>query len=248
MAQWFPLGLRTVRGIACRMPLHPVSDYIDVLHTPFPRLFEGVGEVWDVLPRIGPFLKEWLEPSVEGDLHGEVHLEGPVFIGPGVRILHGATILGPVYIGAGSFIGPGCYLRPNTIIGENCIIGNSCELKNCIIGDSAEIPHWNYVGDSIVGHKAHLGAGVILSNWRHDHGGIPVLDERAEGGRILTGLAKFGAVIGDYADLGCHAVLNPGSLIGRRSVIYGGVVWRGVLPADRIVKLRQELDIAERRQ
>ncbi len=230
------------------MPLHPVSDYLDVIHTPFPRLFEGIGEVWEALPRIGPFLKEWLEPSVEGDIRGDIHIEGPVFIGPGAQIMHGAVLLGPVYIGAGTFVGPGCYLRPNTIVGENVIIGNACELKNCIVADSAEIPHWNYVGDSLIGHKAHLGAGVILSNWRHDHGSIPVLDGRAEGGKIRTGLPKFGAVIGDFADLGCHAVLNPGSLIGRRSVVYGGVVWRGgALPADRIVKLRQDVEITERR-
>ena len=83
------------------MPLHPVSDYLDVIHTPFPRLFEGIGEVWEALPRIGPFLKEWLEPSVEGDIRGDIHIEGPVFIGPGAQIMHGAVLLGPVYIGAG---------------------------------------------------------------------------------------------------------------------------------------------------
>jgi NDP-sugar pyrophosphorylase family protein len=184
---------------------------------------------------------------VEGDICGQVHIEGPVFIGPGVQIMPGAVIMGPVHIGAGSFVGPGCYVRANTIIGENVIIGNSCELKNCIVADSAQIPHWNYVGDSVIGHQAHLGAGVILSNWRHDHGSIPVLDARTAGGKLATGLAKFGAIIGDHADLGAHVVLNPGSLIGRRSVLYGGVVWRGVLPADQIVKLRQEWDVVERR-
>ena len=229
------------------MPLHPVSDYLDPALTPFPELFDGVGEVWEVLPRIAPFLAERLDPGVEGDLFGEVHIEGRVSIGQGARIMHGAVIIGPVFIGEGAFIGPGAYIRPNTIIGKNAIIGNSCELKNCIVGDRAEAPHWNYIGDSLVGAKAHLGAGVILSNWRHDHGAIPVLDDRAPGGRIETGLAKFGAVVGDGADIGCHAVLNPGSLIGPRSVIYGGVVWRGTLPAGRIVKLRQQLDITDRR-
>lgn len=230
------------------MPLHPVEDYLDLAHAPFPHLFAGLSEAWEVLPRIAPFLREWLEPSVEGDLRGDVHIEGPVFIGPGVRIMHGAVILGPVYLGEGTMVGPGCYVRQNTIVGKNCILGNSCELKNCVVFDNAELPHWNYVGDSVVGHRAHLGAGVILSNWRHDHGPIPVLDDRVEGGKILTGLPKFGAVIGDHADIGAHAVLNPGTLIGRRSVVYGGVVWRGgALPANRIVKLRQELEIAERR-
>lgn len=230
------------------MPLHPVADYLDLAHTPFPELFAGIGEVWEVLPRIEPFLKEWLEPSIEGDIQGEVHIKGPVFVGPGVRIMHGAVILGPVYLGAGTMVGPGCYVRSNTIVGKNCILGNSCELKNCVIFDNAELPHWNYVGDSVVGHRAHLGAGVILSNWRHDHGSIPILDDRVEGGKIQTGLPKFGAVVGDHTDLGAHSVMNPGTLIGRRSVVYGGVVWRGgALPADRIVKLRQEMEITERR-
>lgn len=229
------------------MPLHPVADYLDLNHTPFPRLFEGIQEVWEVLPRIGPFLKEWLEPSVEGDLDGDIHIQGPVFVGPGVRIMHGAVLLGPVYLGAGTMVGPGCYVRPNTIVGRNCILGNSCELKNCVVFDNSELPHWNYVGDSVVGYRAHLGAGVVLSNWRHDHGSIPVLDSRAEGGKIHTGLAKFGAIIGDHADLGTHSVMNPGTLIGRRSVVYGGVVWRGgALPADSIVKLRQQLEITPR--
>lgn len=230
------------------MPLYPVEEYLDPALTPFPSLFEGIGEIWEALPRIGPLLAERLEPGVEGDIHGHAHIEGRVSIGPGVRIMHGAVILGPVFIGEGTFIGPGCYIRPNTIIGKNAIIGNSCELKNCIVGDRVEAPHWNYIGDSIVGARAHLGAGVILSNWRHDHAGISVTDPRAPGGRVDTGLPKFGAVVGEGADIGCHAVLNPGSMIGRRSVIYGGVVWRGALPAGRIVKLRQEQEITARRE
>lgn len=229
-------------------PLHPVSAYLDTARLPFPELFEGVGEVWEVLPKIEPFLRERLDPGVEGDLIGSVHIEGPVCIEEGVRVMHGAVLIGPLFIGAGTFIGPGCYLRPNTIIGRNAIIGNSCELKNCVVGDRVEAPHWNYIGDSVVGHRAHLGAGVVLSNWRHDHGGISVLDERAPGGRIDTGLPKFGAVVGDHVDIGCHAVLNPGSLIGPRSVLYGGTVWRGVLPADRVVKLRQTQEVVERRR
>jgi bifunctional N-acetylglucosamine-1-phosphate-uridyltransferase/glucosamine-1-phosphate-acetyltransferase GlmU-like protein len=114
-----------------------------------------------------------------------------------------------------------------------------------VVFDKVEAPHWNYVGDSVLGYKAHLGAGAILCNWRHDGGSIPVHDPVA--GRIETGLAKFGAVIGDFADIGARAVLNPGSLIGRRSVLYPGTVWRGTLGADRIVKLRQEQEIVERK-
>ena len=144
------------------------------------------------------------------------------------------------------FIGPGCYIRENVIMGDKVIAGNSCEFKNCVVFDNVEAPHWNYVGDSILGFKCHLGAGVILSNWRHDGGPIPVHDPVA--GRIETGLPKFGAIVGDYTDLGARVVLNPGSLIGPRSILYPGVVWRGTLPAGRIVKLRQEQEIVERRE
>lgn len=230
------------------MPLHPASAYLDLTKTQCPELFAGDGEVWEVLPKIAPFLADRLTSQNDGEFRGnarETVWIGPqVRIGRGTLIYPGVTIMGPAWIGDGCVLAPGCYIRENVIMADNVTAGNSCEFKNCVVFEKAEVPHWNYVGDSIVGYKAHLGAGVILSNWRHDHGAIPVLDPVA--GRIETGLAKFGAVVGDEADLGAHAVLNPGSLIGRRSVLYPGVVWRGVLPADRIVKFRQSLEIVER--
>jgi UDP-N-acetylglucosamine diphosphorylase / glucose-1-phosphate thymidylyltransferase / UDP-N-acetylgalactosamine diphosphorylase / glucosamine-1-phosphate N-acetyltransferase / galactosamine-1-phosphate N-acetyltransferase len=231
------------------MPLHPVSDYLDLRSTQAAGLFDGVGEVWEALPRIGPWLAEHLQPGIHTTLRPGT--QSHIFIGENVRIgrgtvIHpGAVILGPAWIGEDCVIAPGCYIRENVILGNRVVAGNACEFKNCIVFDRAEVPHWNYVGDSILGRYAHLGAGVILSNWRHDHGAIPVLDPVA--GRIETGLPKFGAIIGDDADLGAHAVLNPGSLIGRRSILYPGTVWRGTLPADRIVKLRQSQDIVERK-
>lgn len=231
------------------MPLHPVSDYLDLTKTQAAGMFEGVEEVWEAIPRIAPWLAANLRPENAGTVRAGA--EGLVFIGPEVRIgrgtlIHpGAVILGPAWIGENCVIAPGCYIRENVILGDHVVAGNSCEFKNCVVFDRAEVPHWNYVGDSILGYKSHLGAGVILSNWRHDHGAIPVLDPVA--GRIETGLAKFGAIIGDHADLGAHAVLNPGSLIGRGSVVYPGVVWRGTLPAGRIVKLRQSVEIVEKR-
>ncbi len=232
------------------MPLHPVSSYLDLTKTQAAELFEGGGEVWDVLPRIGPWLKENLRPGNEGTFRGnarETSWIGPdVRIGAGTVIFPGVTILGPAWIGENCFIAPGCYIRENVILGNGVIAGNSCEFKNCVVFDKVEAPHWNYVGDSILGYKSHLGAGVVLSNWRHDAGPIPVLDP--ERGRIETGLPKFGAIIGDQADLGARVVLNPGSLIGRRSVLYPGVVWRGTLGAGKIVKLRQAHEIVDRRE
>lgn len=227
------------------MPLFPASDYIDLTKTRAAELFAGDNEAWSAIPLIGSWLAEVLQPGNEGTVQGQPYIGERVRIGRGTRIAPGAVILGPAWIGEDCFIGPGCYVRENVVLGDGVIAGNTSEFKNCIVCDRAEIPHWNYVGDSILGYKAHLGAGAILCNWRHDGGSIPVID--LDGRRVETGLPKFGAVIGDFADIGARAVLNPGSLIGRRSVLYPGTVWRGTLPADRIVKLRQEQEIVERK-
>jgi NDP-sugar pyrophosphorylase family protein len=123
-------------------------------------------------------------------------------------------------------------------------MGNSCEFKNSIIFDEAQVPHFNYVGDSILGFKAHLGAGVILSNVKLDHTEIAVA---ATDGNIATGLTKFGAIVGDRTEIGCNAVINPGSILGRDCLVYPNVNFRGVLPEGSVVKIRQELQILERR-
>ncbi len=227
------------------MPLHPVSAYLDLSKTQAAALFDGVGEVWEAIPKIAPWLAENLRPGNEGVLQGHAFIGERVHIGRGTKVAPGAVIMGPAWIGEDCVIAPGCYIRENVVLGNGVIAGNTSEFKNCIVFDRAEVPHWNYVGDSILGYKSHLGAGAILCNWRHDGGAVPVMDPVA--GRIETGLPKFGAIIGDHADIGARAVLNPGSLIGRRSVLYPGTVWRGVLPADRVVKLRQEQEIVERR-
>jgi NDP-sugar pyrophosphorylase family protein len=237
------------------MPHHPVSDYLDLSHTQAASLFDGVGEVWDAIPMIAPWLAEnnlrrqnkgkRLDLSIGTVFDRMTTIGKHVRIGKGTTVYPGAVILGPAWIGEDCIIAPGCYIRENVVLGNGVIAGNTSEFKNCIVFDRAEVPHWNYVGDSILGYKAHLGAGAILCNWRHDGGTVPVVDPVA--GRIETGLPKFGAIIGDHADIGARAVLNPGSLIGRRSVLYPGTVWRGVLPADRVVKLRQEQEIVERR-
>ena len=130
----------------------------------------------------------------------------------------------------------GCYIRENVIVGDGCVLGNSCEFKNCILFDGCEVPHFNYVGDAILGHKAHLGAGVILSNVRLDRGEV-IVKHGAE--RIGTGLKKFSAIIGDHAEIGCNSVINPGSLIGRRCVVHPMANFSGVLPEDTIWKVRQ---------
>ena len=172
------------------MPLHPVAEYLDLDQTQARGLFSGIGEVWEALPLIEPWLKASLRPGVDarflGTARETVWIGDDVRIGKGTVIYPGAVIQGPAWIGENCRISPGLWIRENVIVGDGAILGNSCELKNCVIFNGAEIPHWNYVGDSLLGHKAHIGAGVILSNWRHDHGPIPVLDARMPGGRMET--------------------------------------------------------------
>ena len=154
-------------------------------------------------------------------------------------------IKGPAWIGENCEIRSGCYIRENVILGDGVVAGNSCEFKNCLVFNEAQVPHYNYVGDSILGHKAHLGAGVILSNVRLDR--APVVIHTADGA-VSTGLRKFGAIVGDHAEVGCNAVLSPGSVIGRSCIVYPGTQWRGVLPEKSIAKLRQDIQIVPRRE
>ena len=125
------------------------------------------------------------------------------------------------------------YIRGAALIGDGAVIGNSVELKNCIICDGAQVPHYNYVGDSILGYRAHMGAGAVTSNVKSDKSPVTV---KSGDEKMNTGLKKFGAVLGDFAEIGCGAVLNPGSIVGRRSSVYPQVALRGVVPPDSIVK------------
>ena len=153
-------------------------------------------------------------------------------------------IKGPAWIGEGCELRKGCYIRENVIIGNGVVVGNSSEIKNALIFDEAQIPHFNYVGDSILGFKAHLGAGAILSNVRLDRGEVIVTIGSQ---KIATGLKKFGAILGDRVEVGCNAVLSPGSIIGRDSIIYPNTSWRGTLPENSIGKTMEQLHIAPRR-
>ncbi|GAB4164463.1 MAG: glucose-1-phosphate thymidylyltransferase [Terrimicrobiaceae bacterium] len=219
--------------------------FFDLNHCSHRVIFENVAEVWKALEKIGPYLQFRLKPAMLGRGIGKPFLGSAVFVGRGTVVEPGAVIKGPAWIGENCQIRSGCYIRENVIIGDGVVAGNSCEFKNCLVFDSAEIPHFNYVGDSILGHKSHLGAGVILSNVRLDRAEVVVTCE--DGHHIPTGLRKFGAIIGDHAEVGCNSVISPGSLIGRHALIYPGVHWRGVLPEMKIARLRQEIDIVPRR-
>lgn len=222
------------------------EQFLDLNRTEHRIIFENVEDVWQALPKISAYLKFRLKPGIEGRVLGRPFVGSSVFVGKGTVIEQGAMVKGPAWIGENCEIRNGCYIRENVIIGNGVVAGNSCEFKNCLVFDQAQVPHFTYVGDSILGHKAHLGAGVILSNVKLDHGQISVTGP--DGNVVTTGLRKFGAILGDYSEIGCNSVLAPGSIVGRRSIVYPGVLWRGVLGENQIAKIRPQIDIVARRE
>ena len=192
------------------------------------RLFEGSEYPWEMLPKI----KEYIKELIEGGLDGFTEVADGVWIGEGVKIYPTATIEAPAIIGRGTEVRPGAFLRGNVITGENCVIGNSSELKNCVLLNKVQVPHYNYVGDSVLGNFAHMGAGSICSNLKSD--GKPVVIHGDED--YVTGLRKIGGILGDHADVGCGCVLNPGTVIGKGTSVYPLNALRGVFPEGCIVK------------
>jgi NDP-sugar pyrophosphorylase family protein len=220
------------------IPSFAPAEFLDLAQTEHAALFEGVTQAWEVLPRLKDYLAASLRPENRGRVIGAPVIGERVFIGEGTVIEPGAYIKGPAWIGAGCEIRHGAYLRENVIVGAGSVIGNSSEVKNSILFAKCQVPHFNYVGDSILGARVHLAAGVIVSNLKLDGTTIGV---RAGGEWIATGLRKFGALIGDGAEVGCQAVLNPGTVLGRRSLVYPGVSWRGVLGANSIAKTAEQV-------
>jgi NDP-sugar pyrophosphorylase family protein len=167
-----------------------------------------------------------------------------VWIHPSVQLPPYATIIGPAWIGPNTEIRPGAFIRGQVIVGEGCLLGNACEFKNCLLMDGVAVPHFNYVGDSILGNRAHFGAGVICSNLRLDQQPIVV---RTADSAYETGLRKFGAVVGDNAEVGCNAVLNPGTLLGPRVLVSPAIAVSGYVPAATIVHARSAAKLIPRR-
>lgn len=185
--------------------------------------------------------------AIDVRLAPDVHLLGDgIAIGRGTRILPGAVIEGPARIGRDVEIRPGAYLRGGVWIGDGCVVGAHSEIKRAILLAGARAPHLNYVGDSILGSGVNLGAGTVLSNFRHDGG--PIHLPLADGRRLGSGRRKLGAILGDGVATGCNCVLHPGVVVGRDTHLYPGVHLRaGVYPAASLIKLRQQLDVVERR-
>jgi NDP-sugar pyrophosphorylase family protein len=220
------------------------ADLFDLKQTEHAALFDGVEFAWDALKRIKEYLAANLKPSLHNRCEGVAYIGKDVFIGEGTMVEDGVMIKGPAIIGRNCQIRHNAYLREHVIVGDGCVVGNSCELKNALLFNDCQVPHFNYVGDSILGHHAHVGAGVVLSNHKAFPGNVTV---EVDGVPRETGLRKFGALLGDDCDIGCNAVLNPGSIIGRGAVIYPNVNWRGHLPANTIAKNKAEIDVVVRR-
>lgn len=226
--------------------MHPFSaaNYLDLSNTPHAELFSAADEpAWFALARIAHYLKTHLRPGIHGDVSDQAFVGSPIFIGAGSVVEPGATIKEPAWIGSGCTIRSGAYLRGNVIVGDRCVLGNSSEFKNCILLDEVDVPHFSYVGDSIMGCGSHLGAGVILSNVKLDSQEVQVCHA---GQRIPTGLRKFGAIVGDRTEVGCNSVISPGSVLGRDCILYPGTHWHGVLEQSRIVKIRQTQEVVTR--
>jgi len=214
-------------------PTFAPADFLDLKETDHAALFDGVIQAWEILPKLVHYLEKELVPANLGQLIGTPVIGERVYIGSGTVIEPGAYIKGPAWIGSNCQIRHGAYIRENVIVGAGSVIGNSSEIKNSFLCNGCQIPHFNYVGDSILGAKVHLAAGVIVSNLKLNGDFITL---RVGDTVLTTGLRKFGALIGDGVEVGCQAVLNPGSILGRRSLIYPGVSWRGILPANSIAK------------
>src|SRR5215472_16254920 len=183
------------------------ADLFDLKQTEHAAIFDGCQYAWDALKKIESYLKANLKPALKNKCDGVAFIGDKVFIGEGTVVEDGVMIKGPAIIGRNCQIRHNAYLRENVIIGDNCVVGNSTEIKNSLLFNGAQAPHFNYVGDSILGHKAHLGAGVKISNLKMFPGNITV---EKDGQPFDTGLRKFGALLGDGAEAGCNAVLNPG--------------------------------------
>lgn len=219
------------------------AELFDLTQTEHAALFEGCEFAWQALKKIEGYIKAHLRPGLHNHCDGVAFIGEQVFIGEGTVVEDGVMIKGPAIIGRNCQIRHNAYFREHVIVGDHCVVGNSCELKNSLLFNHAVVPHFNYVGDSILGYKAHLGAGVKLSNVKLAPGNIVI---EQEGHKFDTGLRKFGALVGDQVELGCNAVLNPGSIVGRGSLIYSNVNWRGVLGANQIAKNKAHVEVVKR--
>lgn len=215
--------------------MYKIKDLYDLNETIAAELFEGKEYPWEVLADIGDFILKLGDklPKDEFTKKGD-----NIWIHKSVTIAPTATLNGPLIIDEGTEVRPGAFIRGKAIVGKNCVVGNSTELKNVVLFNTVQVPHYNYVGDSILGTHSHMGAGSITSNVKSDKTLVVVKDGDE---RIETGLKKFGAMLGDYVEVGCNSVLNPGTMIGRHTNVYPLSCVRGFIPENSIFKNKDEI-------
>ena len=212
-----------------------ISNLYNLDETIAKDLFEGATYPWEVLPKISAFILQ-LGSTLSEEEYEKIGED--VWIARSATVAPTAYIHGPAIIGKNAEVRHCAFIRGNAIVGAGAVVGNSTELKNVVLFNKVQVPHYNYVGDSILGYKAHMGAGSITSNVKSDKKLVVVKDGRE---RIETGLKKFGAMLGDEVEVGCGSVLNPGTVVGRHSSIYPLSSVREVVPADSIYKKRGEV-------
>lgn len=212
-----------------------ISNLLDLNETIAADLFEGKTYPWEVLPEIGDFILK-LGPALN-PFEYECK-DGNIWIARTAKIAPTASITGPAIIGKDAEVRHCAFIRGNAIVGEGAVVGNSTELKNVILFNKVQVPHYNYVGDSILGFKSHMGAGSITSNVKSDKKLVVV---HTGEGNIETGLKKFGAMLGDCVEVGCNSVLNPGTVLGPNVNVYPTSSVRGYVPAAHIFKAQDRI-------
>ena len=212
-----------------------VHALLDLTKTVAADIFEGLVYPWEALPKISEFIMK-LGTALPKDEY--IQKDDNIWIAKSASVAESAYLHGPLIVCPEAEIRHCAFIRGSAIIGRGAVIGNSTELKNCIIFDKAQVPHYNYIGDSILGFQAHLGAGAITSNLKSDRSMVTV---RREDEKLATELKKFGAIVGDHVEVGCNSVLNPGTVIGRNATVYPLSMVRGVVPSDSIYKKQGEV-------
>lgn len=212
-----------------------IEALFDLSHTAAAPLFQRLTYPWEALPEISNFILE-LGKNLSPQEYEQ--REETVWIAKSAKVFPSAYIAGPAVIGPDTEVRHGAFIRGNALVGAGCVVGNSTELKNVILFDQVQVPHYNYVGDSILGYRSHMGAGSITSNVKADKTLVVV---KAEGQQMETGLKKFGAILGDQVEIGCNSVLNPGTVVGRNSNVYPLSMVRGYVKANSIYKCAGEI-------
>lgn len=212
-----------------------IRELYDLSHTIAGEYLEQYEFPWEILPHIGEIIRELGKKLPEEEYE---YRDGDVWIHKSVKVAPTASITGPAIIGKDTEIRQCAFIRGSALVGEGAVVGNSTELKNVILFNKVQVPHYNYVGDSVLGYKAHMGAGSITSNVKSDKKLVVV---KGDGEELETGLKKFGAMLGDEVEVGCGSVLNPGTVVGPHSNIYPLSSVRGVVPADSIFKNSKEI-------